>query len=75
MLQDTNPPNLNDSIMKFISHIFAPMLKDDFSEHTSPFTIENPLMAESFTIDEDGDTHLPKLTRSKTSSQMVSTLD
>jgi len=55
MSQD-NPPNLNDGIMKFMSRIFAPMLKDDFSEHSSPFAIENPLTAESFYIDEDSDT-------------------
>jgi hypothetical protein len=55
MSQD-NPPDLNDGIMKFMSRIFAPMLKDDFSEHSSPFAIENPLTAESFYIDEDSDT-------------------
>jgi hypothetical protein len=55
MSQD-NPPDLNDGIMKFMSRIFAPMLKDDFSEHSSPFTIENPLTTESFYIDEDSDT-------------------
>jgi len=39
-----------------MSRIFAPMLKDDFTEHSSPFAIENPLTTESFHIDEDSDT-------------------
>jgi hypothetical protein len=55
MLQD-NPPDLNDGFIKFMSHIFTPVLKDDFSEHVSPFAIKNPLTAESFYIDEDSDT-------------------
>jgi hypothetical protein len=54
MSQDN--PDLNDSIMKFMSHIFAPMLKEDFSEHVSQFAIENPLTAEAFNMDADGDT-------------------
>jgi hypothetical protein len=55
MSQD-NPPDLNDGIMKFMSRIFAPMLKDNFSKHSSPFAIENPLTVESFHIDKDSDT-------------------
>jgi hypothetical protein len=55
MSQDT-PPDLNNGFMKFMSCIFAPMLKDNFSEHASPFAIKNPLTLESFYIDEDTDT-------------------
>jgi hypothetical protein len=55
MSQD-NPPDLNNGIMKFMSCIFAPMLKEDFLEHVSQFAIENPLSAEGFHMDEDGDT-------------------
>jgi hypothetical protein len=54
MSQDTIP-DLNDGFMRFMSRIFAPMLKDDFSEHVSQFAIENPLTADNFSTDEDGD--------------------
>jgi hypothetical protein len=54
MSQDNS--DLNDGIMKFMSRIFAPMLKEDFSEHVSQFTIENPLTADAFNMDTDGDT-------------------
>ena len=60
MSQD-NPPNLNNSFMKFISCIFAPMLKDNFSKHVSPFAIENPLTAESFYINKDTDSPFNKI--------------
>ena len=62
MSQD-NPPDLNDGIMKFMSHIFAPMLKEDFSELVSQFAIENPLSAESFVIDDDGDTPFDEISK------------
>jgi hypothetical protein len=55
MLQD-NPRNLNNGIMKFMSRIFAPMLKEDFLEHVSPFAIENPLTTKAFHMDVDGNT-------------------
>jgi hypothetical protein len=32
------------------------MLKENFSEHVSPFTIKNPLTTENFYINEDTDT-------------------
>jgi hypothetical protein len=62
MSQD-NPPDLNDGIMKFMSRIFAPMLKEDFSEHASPFAIENPLSAEAFVMDDDGDTPYDEISK------------
>jgi hypothetical protein len=52
MSQDTSP-DLNDGVMKFMARIFAPMLKEDFSEHVSPFALENPLTPESFAINGD----------------------
>jgi hypothetical protein len=55
MSQD-NPPDLNDGFIKFMSGIFTPVLKDDFSKHVSPFAIKNPLTVESFYIDEDSNT-------------------
>ena len=54
MSQDN--PDLNNSIIKFMSRIFAPMLKEDFSEHVSQFAIENPLTANAFNMDTDADT-------------------
>jgi hypothetical protein len=62
MSQD-NPPDLNDGIIKFMSRIFAPMLKEDFSEHISQFAIENPLTAEAFHMDEDGDTPFDEINK------------
>jgi hypothetical protein len=56
MSQDNPPSDLNDGFVKFMSRIFAPMLKDDFSKHVSPFAIENPLTAESFYINKDTNT-------------------
>jgi hypothetical protein len=62
MSQD-NPPDLNDGIMKFMSRIFAPMLKEDFLEHVSQFAIENPLSAEAFVMDDNGDTPFDEISK------------
>jgi hypothetical protein len=62
MSQD-NPPDLNNGIMKFMSRIFAPMPKEDFSEYASQFAIENPLTAEAFHMDEDGDTPFDEINK------------
>jgi hypothetical protein len=62
MSQD-DPPDLNDGIMKLMSCIFAPMLKEDFSEHVSQFTIENPLTTEAFNMDADSDTPFDEINK------------